>query len=223
MCGLTAATVALFVDTNKLVEMLSIGTLLAYSMVAMAVILDRYKPHTVDETSYDFSIKVPILKKDQPMDDNDNDEHDAKINDEQQETNCFLNLCKRRAKDPKYHEIPALEDDNSSKETSQTPTEKSYGIACMACACLTVSVFGFCLAIPSNHLVLRLVSCLMGILTIASFVVLLLQPKCAPHTRFSVPFVPTVPLISIVINEYLLTNLSHLTWASFTAWSFIGK
>lgn len=220
VCGLTAATVALFVDINKMVEMLSIGTLLAYTMVAIAVILDRYMPHTLEESLNEFSIDVPVLKKD----DNGNEREDNSNRGEPVALfDCCPNLFKRKENTTKYIELPTTEDDNTKKKEPKIPTDQTYGISCLACASLIVSVFGFCLTIPSTRFSLRLVSCLMGILSSGSFIVLMVQPRRAPHTRFSVPYVPVVPLVSVVINEYLLTNLSHITWASFAAWSFIGK
>ena len=42
--GISAAGIVLFLDLNDLVEMLSIGTLMAYTAVSLAVLLERYRP-----------------------------------------------------------------------------------------------------------------------------------------------------------------------------------
>ena len=224
-CGLIAAVVAMFVDINKMVEMLSIGTMLAYTMVAIAVILDRYMPHVLEESLSEFSIAVPVLKKDLPTDGNANEGQDSNRRDGKNLLCCCPRFFKRsKTTTASYEELPTIDGDVTKKEeSSQIPTDQTYRISCLACACLVVSVFGLCLAIPSDWFPLRVVSCLMGILTSGSFIILMLQPRRAPHTKFSVPCVPVVPLISVAINEYLLTNLSHITWASFAVWSFIGK
>lgn len=44
VCGMFSATVALFFDIEKLVEFMSIGTLMAYTIVSAAVIILRYRP-----------------------------------------------------------------------------------------------------------------------------------------------------------------------------------
>lgn len=51
--GLLAAFMALFFDLLTLVEMLSIGTLIAYTQVALAVLISRYEVH--DEINHDLT------------------------------------------------------------------------------------------------------------------------------------------------------------------------
>lgn len=47
--GLLSAIVALIFDIEKLVEFMSIGTLMAYTIVSAAIIILRYRPkHKID-------------------------------------------------------------------------------------------------------------------------------------------------------------------------------
>ncbi|KAK3710149.1 hypothetical protein QZH41_010546, partial [Actinostola sp. cb2023] len=142
-CGLTAATVALFVDTNKLVEMLSIGTMLAYTMVAISVILDRYKPP--EELDCEgFTIKVPILKK---VDGNAN-AGDANTNAEDiQPSWCdMMRACWRRRVTKTIYSTLQSDDINNPEVSPQPPLPDSqtYGTACLACAWYAIYfTFGF--------------------------------------------------------------------------------
>ena len=44
ICGICSAIIALFFDIEKLVEFMSIGTLMAYTIVSASVIILRYQP-----------------------------------------------------------------------------------------------------------------------------------------------------------------------------------
>lgn len=208
-CGIIAATVALFVDTNKLVEMLSIGTLLAYTMIAISVILDRYKP---PEPEFDgLVLKVPT-----PPNKDDNGAEDTNPKD----TTC----CKKIRGLLKSSQLPTTTNETKTeKAPKRLPDSKTSRISSVACACMVVSTYSFCLAIQQRYIFTYVITGISALLSLFSIVVLYIQPRRHPHTTFSVPYVPTIPIIVIALNEYLLTNLSKITWASFTAWSFIGK
>lgn len=48
-------------------------------------------------------------------------------------------------------------------------------------------------------------------------------PRAAPLANsFEVPLVPTIPLFSVIINTYLMLNLSAMTWIRFAVWMTIG-
>lgn len=48
-------------------------------------------------------------------------------------------------------------------------------------------------------------------------------PVAEPSTNsFEVPLVPTIPLFSVIINTFLMLNLSVMTWIRFAVWMAIG-
>jgi amino acid transporter len=48
-------------------------------------------------------------------------------------------------------------------------------------------------------------------------------PRAEPTVdSFEVPWVPTIPLFSVIINTYLMLNLSVMTWIRFAVWMTIG-
>lgn len=48
------------------------------------------------------------------------------------------------------------------------------------------------------------------------------QPRNSKPVSFQVPLVPFVPLFSILINIYLMMNLSSITWIRFAVWLTFG-
>ncbi|EDO41863.1 predicted protein [Nematostella vectensis] len=215
-CGLTAASVSLFVNTSNLVEMLSIGTMLAYIAIAISVLLERHKPAEPREHEF-LSRKT------------------STASNATEEPSCwrkFAEFCFRckgeteRHSSGRYAPIDTLHEQSDSRQ----PTQDTYHTACLSTACLVVGAFGFCLTVsPSAGLMYMreknpyviVVSCVFLFVALVSVVMILLQPRRTPRPRYHVPCVPLIPISSVVINEYLLTNLSKLTWASFTAWTFI--
>lgn len=207
-CGLVAAIVALFVDTNKLVEMLSIGTMLAYTMVAISVLLDRYKP---PHSEYEgLTIQIPTIHQ--------KDSNENKATSTVDDTTC----CKR------IREVWHRCDNKTDKEVTEQvpkplPDSNSFSIACTACATMVISTYGFALAVQRHYTSTYIMAGGFAAISLFSVIVLCIQPRYHIETKYSVPYVPTIPILSILINEYILTNLSKVTWASFTAWSFLGK
>ena len=51
MSGISSAIIALVFDLEKLVEFMSIGTLLAYTIVSASVIILRYRPPATEGTA----------------------------------------------------------------------------------------------------------------------------------------------------------------------------
>lgn len=56
------------------------------------------------------------------------------------------------------------------------------------------------------------------------FILLLIsrQPTAKRFNSFTVPFIPWLPGISIVINVYLMMKLDYMTWVRFIVWIVIG-
>lgn len=48
------------------------------------------------------------------------------------------------------------------------------------------------------------------------------QPTAQRANSFTVPFIPWLPGISIVINVYLMLKLDYMTWVRFIIWITIG-
>lgn len=206
--GFSAAIIALFLNLNDLVEMMSIGTLMAYTAVSVAVLLERYRPMPLSEFQTD-------------EDDDDMTEDEA--------TTCFGKL--RKGIEKKLSAAQAIKNDFSAR-LGGVASEETHRIAGIAASCLVFAGYGFSLTVsPASGLyqiteknpVMIFVSCLMAAIVIFALVILFLLPTEQMRTYHAVQCSPFVPLTSILTNIYLLTNLSRWTWARVAAWMFVGE
>lgn len=211
LCGTSAAVIALFLDLTDLVEMLSIGTLLAYTAVPLAVLLERYRSLELSE------FHTERQEEDMPDDGG---------------VTCCGKLQERikTTYSTSSKEYPSKHD--FRRTLGDEPSEHTHRMAGVAAACLLFAFFGFSLTVsPGGTLLLIIkrnpvvlfVSCLMAVIFILAMVLLFLLPTKRVRIFHAVPCVPFVPLTSILFNIYLLTNLSRWTWARFAVWMFLGK
>ena len=205
--GISAAALVLFLDLSDLVEMLSIGTLMAYTAVSLAVLLERYRPPS-SEFQNDFE------------------------EDDDETVTCCVKLSNGIEKRFSKLSTSQRTKNDMLARLGETPSEGTHRMAGLASACLLFSVYGFSITVsPGSGLphitqqnpVVIFVSCLMILISVLSLVLLFLLPTRQMKVLHAVPCTPFVPLTSIFKNIYLLANLSWWTWARFAAWMFIGK
>ncbi|XP_054443245.1 cationic amino acid transporter 3-like [Pteronotus mesoamericanus] len=199
--GTLAALMAFLFELSDLVDLMSIGTLLAYSLVAFSVLVLRYQPD--QNVSEDKKTKVEIMATKPEF-----------------ETSSLEPVLKAGTSKP-------LESLCSTVNTS--PTRQSgqavYGCALLLALLLTV----LCLILaqwPS-----RLVSGDPAFTTVTGMLLLLIlgimfiiwkQPQNPAPLHFKVPALPVLPLLSIFVNIYLMMQMTLTTWAQFGIWMVIG-
>ncbi|XP_068456982.1 high affinity cationic amino acid transporter 1 isoform X1 [Clinocottus analis] len=195
--GAGAAVMAFLFDLKDLVDLMSIGTLLAYTLVAACVLVLRYQPQqpglmyemasTLDEVELSDGISVPSMG----------------ILPGVEERFSFKTL---------------LFPDNPE------PTTLS-GFAvniCVSVMGMLILVFSV-LAVHGGAAVWNLVALIVIFLVclLLTFIVWR-QPESKTKLSFKVPLLPFLPVISMFVNVYLMMQLDRGTWIRFSIWMVIG-
>uniref|UniRef100_A0A672UCG7 Cationic amino acid transporter 2 n=1 Tax=Strigops habroptila TaxID=2489341 RepID=A0A672UCG7_STRHB len=200
--GAVAAIMAFLFDLKALVDMMSIGTLLAYSLVATCVLILRYQPNLSYEQPKYSPEKAALAAS----------ERESAVSESQ------INMIQEN-----HFSLQALINP-SSLPTEQTATTVSFLVGLLACLVCGLSV----LTTNMNHSIANLELWSIGLLAVfmTSFIVTILliqrQPQNQHKVAFMVPLVPFLPSLSILVNIYLMVQLSGDTWIRFSFWMALG-
>lgn len=209
--GLLAATMAFCMDVDQLSGMVSVGTLLAFTMVAISVLILRYVPP--DEvplpSSFQEAIDSVSKRRSSSSTPGDLDVESIKI----------YTL-----------EHPLLEKAAGQLNffTNEGNRRKIAGWA-IAITCIGVLTLTSTAASLTLYSTIRFSLCgIGGVLLLTGFALLTwIDQDDARHKfghtgGFICPFVPLLPIACILINAYLLINLGGATWTRVSVWLAIG-
>lgn len=244
--GSFAALLALLVSLRDLIEMMSIGTLLAYTLVSVCVLLLRYQPDEQTDThpfnsgedgadpKLQDDAAVPTKDDQMLIGDSDGDGsasyHAGGTEGEGDDSDFHTghaSLLKRILGGHYY----TLRIRLGMPDASARPTPATGRIVtrCTLLFFLTsfllwsTVIFG----VEQRSGAAAVFSGLMATMMAGSLVKLLImiiqQPESGRRLPYMAPCVPFVPAAAILVNSYLMLKLSPLTWARFTVWCFIGE
>ncbi|NXJ53351.1 CTR2 protein, partial [Spizaetus tyrannus] len=200
--GAVAAIMAFLFDLKALVDMMSIGTLLAYSLVATCVLILRYQPSLTYEQPKYSPEKAALAAS----------ERESVVSESQ------INMIQEN-----HFSLQALINP-SSLPTEQTATTVNFLVgllACLVCGLSVLTTYGI-------NFIANLEPWSIGLLAVlvASFIVTILliqrQPQNQQKVAFMVPLLPFLPSFSILVNIYLMVQLSGDTWIRFSFWMALG-
>ncbi|XP_054059637.1 cationic amino acid transporter 2 isoform X3 [Rissa tridactyla] len=200
--GAVAAVMAFLFDLKALVDMMSIGTLLAYSLVAICVLILRYQPSLSYEQPKYSPEKAALAAS----------ERESAVSESQ------INMIQEN-----HFSLQALINP-SSLPTEQTATTVNFLVGLLAFVVCALSV----LATYGIDFIANLEPWSIGLLAalVASFIVTILliqrQPQNQQKVAFMVPLLPFLPSFSILVNIYLMVQLSGDTWIRFSFWMALG-
>ena len=192
--------------------MLSIGTLVAYTMVAIAVLVTRYTP----------GVQSVTLEK------NGTSEKTAK---------WLKTICCRPGEtegkdgglpDVSYQQVESNDGEELSEE--RQPDETTSFRVRVATFFLTLSITALTISLTSSYSYwvqgdawAILLCCIFGLMIVASLMFIIRQPKNSATFPFMVPGVPIIPAITIFFNILLVVTLDHWTYIRFGVWMILGK
>lgn len=202
--GVISAVMAFFFDLKALVDMMSIGTLLAYTLVAACVLLLRYQPTSFYKQNNCSDGENLTAEEDGELDGNASESHLTVL--KEQDLSCSLLL-----------------------NPSLVPTEQTSAVVYGCVGFITVTVCALSALITyGNEAILSLVPWSIGLLAIFLLVfgvavfIITKQPQSQTRVVFMVPFLPYLPVLSIFVNVYLMMQLSGGTWIRFSIWMIFG-
>ncbi|XP_041589730.1 cationic amino acid transporter 3-like [Vulpes lagopus] len=199
--GTFAAFMAFFFELSDLVDLMSIGTLLAYSLVVFSVLVLRYQPDQNLSKNEKTEMEI-IERKPAPQ------ASSLKSVPEAGTVQALWSLC---------------------NPVNTTPTLKSGHIAygCALLLALLLTILCLILAQWPSHLFsgdpVYITGCVLLLLLIIGLTFIIWrQPQNPTPLHFKVPALPVLPLVSIFANVYLMMQMTSGTWARFGVWMVIG-
>nr|CAH8822598.1 unnamed protein product [Trichobilharzia regenti] len=205
------AFLTLIFSVDSIADFLSLGTLIAYSVTALAIICVRYRsqPDNLQEISETDQIELEVNEKDKP-------------------TNTTDYYKKRIGKPGYVKHAYARYMPNCMLKAFNSGIPGDAVIFIMAAYVVLNGVLIMCLTIGAKNglwPVWRIVCVVIVLLLLITCILLVgtFQQYGPPYKGlFRLPYVPLLPCATLTINIFLVSELSWVTWIRYTIWVGIG-
>ncbi|XP_067221962.1 high affinity cationic amino acid transporter 1b isoform X1 [Chanodichthys erythropterus] len=196
--GIVAAVMAFLFELKDLVDLMSIGTLLAYTLVAACVLVLRYQP---EQPSVNVQYQIASCQEETEAD---------SINDSNA---SFV---------PGSQDICTL--NNLLFPKNEEPSRLSGFTVNICTSVLGVLVCVFCVVAVQGGFQVWVLAVLAALAVVCVIITVLIwrQPESKTKLSFKVPLLPFLPVLSMFINVYLMMQLDRGTWMRFAIWMAIG-
>ncbi|KAJ9179872.1 hypothetical protein P3X46_008186 [Hevea brasiliensis] len=215
--GFVAATLAFFMDVDQLAGMVSVGTLLAFTMVAISVLILRYVPP--DEVPFPSSLQDTI----------DFVSLRYRSNGEKSEVDGGASSTSPLLGKNAVVDYPIIVKQDQGNYVLKEESRRNIAGWTIAFTCIGAFILTYAATDLNLPGVVRFTLCgIGGALLLCGLIVLnLIEQDDARHSfghsgGFICPFVPLLPITCILINIYLLINLGVATWTRVSIWLLIG-
>lgn len=191
--GVVTGLVGAIFDLKQLVNMLSIGTLVAYTVVAISIVILRHSESSESGTYQEIHSSTDRIKA--------------------RNADTVMNQLFRCSQKPSR---PT----KSSKKIVGFAI-LFYTIGSLVMALLIVHTRHYLASGELWAIILW--SILAAFLALMLILVSMQPQDSQPGNSFKVPLVPLVPAISVFVNIYLMLQLDMYTWLFFTVWLALGE
>ncbi|MBA0832802.1 hypothetical protein Goarm_017167 [Gossypium armourianum] len=223
--GMLAAVLAFFMDVSELSGMVSVGTLLAFTVVAISILILRYAPP--EEVPLPSSLQQFIDSVRKQLDDDGQLMERKEFND--------ADIVEQSPSQSEHGEAsiqyPLIEKQFCEGNQDKQNPRRRRNIAVWNIALFCIGVLVLTSAASAEYLP-SLVRFSLGAVGAAILLCSLVVLAClnqdeARHSfghtgGFLCPFVPLLPAACILINSYLLMSLGVGTWIRVSIWLIMG-
>ncbi|CAJ1919667.1 unnamed protein product [Sphenostylis stenocarpa] len=220
--GVFAATLAFFLDVSQLAGMVSVGTLLAFTTVAVSVLIIRYVPP--DEVPIPSSVLTSVYRS--LGHSGGHIKEDRATSPVDSSSYCEDNHLHNKSEALLRHPLIIRE---VTKDEQNEKSRRKLAAWTIALLCMGILIVTSAASADWCPRCLRLTFCgIGGVLLLCSLIVLAsIKQDDTRHTfghsgGFACPFVPFLPTACILINTYLLIDLGVATWLRVSIWMLIG-
>jgi len=231
--GSLAAVLALLVSLRDLIEMMSIGTLLAYTLVSVCVLLLRYQPDERGEglgSDSGDGAADPTADDRVPAAGGSASYHAGGTEGEGDDADFHSGRASplKRLLGGHYHAwrlrlaLPAASA-RPTPDTGRTVTRCTLLFFFTSFFLWSTVIFGVEQGTGAGAVFSGLAAALMAGSLAKLLITIVRQPQSGRKLPYMAPCVPFVPAAAILVNSYLMLKLSPLTWARFTVWCSIGE
>ncbi|KAJ8966976.1 hypothetical protein NQ314_003199 [Rhamnusium bicolor] len=212
--GLLTGLMAAMFELKQLVNMMSIGTLLAYTIVAACVLLLRY----AREESRQY---LPVQTTSDSDDSETYTDNKISINSDEDTNNEEQELLHYTTGSVIGQIFNCGRYKNPTKISEMIVTIEIF-IYCIMCIFIGLCAIYLKTPITNGEIWAIVLTSVVILITVILIMSLVTQPTSNKELSFKVPFVPLVPALSILINIYLMLMLDTHTWIRFAVWMAIG-
>ncbi|KAF5280463.1 hypothetical protein FQR65_LT03272 [Abscondita terminalis] len=200
--GISSAVIALLFDLEKLVEFMSIGTLLAYTIVSASVIILRYRPTPMILSGRNSSIVS-----------------ETSGSNSQATTPGSEILNPTGTLKPQYSWLNPI---FGRCAPGSVVTASVFIFTCVSGAlCALLQLYTKDLW-DGIWWIILLILFFVTIMGACVFVIIAHHQNNEANLRFRVPMVPIIPALSIFCNLEFMAHLNILTWLRFLVWMIVG-